>query len=587
MAARPASAAVRVIAFVVAVAALREGRPVLLPIVIGALLAFALTPVTRRLERPLRSRSLAIGVVLVCVTSVGMGLLTLAALEGRSLVQRSASYRAVLVERLEGARREVRDLMDMRGGGSGGAIDGRATNVPMTSGDGRTVAPAAPVATEMAAETSDEPDWATAAGTILQAVATVLLTGFFLGVIVHAREDMRDRLVRVLGSDSLPMTSQTIRSASERLSQYLLAQITANASWGLLFGLAMAVLGVPSAALLGTIGAVLRFVPYLGTLLAGALGVLGALATDTGMALPALVIGAWLAIEIIVGGVIEPYLFSRRSGLSLMGVMVAITFWGWLWGVAGLIVAVPLTACLVLLSRHFPALEPISVLLGDEPALTPADRLHHRLMTGDAEDAVRTLQEAEREAGLEGVEVLWTSTLRRAAMDVRTGALGVTDLERYAGAAAETLDRTAEAVSVEAAPSLARPQGEPVCDEACVLVLSPARALDEVGARVISRMLGSAAHMPIVRPDPPILMSELVSSGVLTRSRAVVVTALHDGSRRRARLLARAVTRVGGAVPVFLLRMDAPASRTVRSPRTGVQTVYGLAALRTALHGTP
>jgi hypothetical protein len=91
-------------------------------------------------------------------------------------------------------------------------------------------------------------------------------------------------------------------------------------------------------------------------------------------------------VEPLTGHVVEPLVCGRSAGLSPVAVVVAASFWTWLWGPLGLIPSTPLTLCLVVFARYVERLQFIDVMLGDEPALTPQQTAYQRMLTGDPLD---------------------------------------------------------------------------------------------------------------------------------------------------------------------------------------------------------
>ena len=198
-------------------------------------------------------------------------------------------------------------------------------------------------------------------------VTAVLILVLFMLI---NRGDLRNRLVRLLGQGHLVAVTTALDDAAERVSRYLLTQSVVNGTFGTLLGFGLYWIGVPYAPFWGVLGALLRFIPYVGTLVAGACPLLLALAVFEGWSKPLYTLGLFASIEGITSCLVEPWLYSTRTGISSLAILVSAAFWTLLWGPIGLVLSTPLTVCLAVLGRHAPQLEFLNVLLGDEPVLS-------------------------------------------------------------------------------------------------------------------------------------------------------------------------------------------------------------------------
>ena len=180
--------------------------------------------------------------------------------------------------------------------------------------------------------------------------------------------------------------------AGKRLSRLFLMQLALNAAFGLIIGIGFWAIGVPSAPLWGLLAMVLRFVPYIGAIVAAIFPLIVATAVDPGWSMMLMTAALFLVVEPLIGHVIEPMVYGHSSGLSPVAVVVSATFWTWLWGPIGLILATPLTMCLVVLGRHVERLKFLEVLLGDRPALSPSESAYQRMLAGDP---IETTEQAQ------------------------------------------------------------------------------------------------------------------------------------------------------------------------------------------------
>jgi hypothetical protein len=183
----------------------------------------------------------------------------------------------------------------------------------------------------------------------------------------------------------------------------MLAQFLINANFGFWLALGLYFIGVPYAVLWGFLAAALRYIPYLGTWIAAALPIALSLAVLPGWVRPLMVVGLFLALEVVTYNVLEPWYFGHSIGVSRTALLITAAFWAWLWGPVGLVLAAPLTACLVVMGRYIPQLEFFAVLLGDEPPLIPSDAYFQRLLAKDQDEASDLVEEFLREHAVEEV----------------------------------------------------------------------------------------------------------------------------------------------------------------------------------------
>ncbi len=201
------------------------------------------------------------------------------------------------------------------------------------------------------------------------------------------REDLRNRLLRLVGLGQLNMMTQALDDAARRVSRYLFMQFLVNACFGILFATGLSLIGVPNPVLWGVLAGILRIVPYVGTLVAAVLPIVLSLAVFDGWLPPLLVFLVFATLELVIGNFVEPWLYGAHTGISSLALLVTTVFWTVLWGPAGLILSTPLTVCVVVLGRYFPQLSFLHILLGDEQALEAEAQLYQRLLAMDQLEA--------------------------------------------------------------------------------------------------------------------------------------------------------------------------------------------------------
>jgi hypothetical protein len=207
------------------------------------------------------------------------------------------------------------------------------------------------------------------------------------------RDDLRDRFIRLVGNGHVTVTTQMLEDAATRVSRYLSMQFLINVSFGGAVASGLYFIGLPNAILWGMLTTTLRFIPYIGPCIAAVMPVSLSMAISTGWVAPILTIGLFVVLELISNYVIEPWLYGKNTGVSAVAVLVAAVFWTWLWGVVGLLLATPLTVCLLVLGKHVPQLAFLDILLGNEPVFEPKKRIYQRLLAGDQEEATELLED--------------------------------------------------------------------------------------------------------------------------------------------------------------------------------------------------
>jgi predicted PurR-regulated permease PerM len=224
-------------------------------------------------------------------------------------------------------------------------------------------------------------------GPVLRPLGTTGMVLIFTVFILIKQEDLRNRLLRLGGLEQLNAMTLALDDATRRISRYLVMQFTVNACYGVCFGAGLFLIGIPNAILWGVIAGLLRIVPYVGVLTASAFPFALALAVFHGWGPPVLVVLLFALLELVTANFVEPWLYGAHTGISALALLVTTVFWTILWGWAGLVLAVPLTVCLIVLGRYVPRMSFLHVLLGDDTALSLEAQFYQRLLALDQEDA--------------------------------------------------------------------------------------------------------------------------------------------------------------------------------------------------------
>ena len=234
-------------------------------------------------------------------------------------------------------------------------------------------------------------------GPVVGPLGTAAVVIVFVLFMLLKREDLRDRIIHLVGKNNLNTTTQALDEAAGKVAGYLTMQVIVNVSFGVPIGVGLYFVGVPNAFLWGMLAIVLRFIPYVGSWIALAFPLLLSLAVTTTWSMPLEVLGLYATIELVTSNVLEPWLYGAHTGLSPVAIMVATIFWTWLWGGVGLLLAMPLTVCVSVLGKYIPSLSFLEALLGDEPTLTVHERYYQRLLAMDRREACIVADEFRKE----------------------------------------------------------------------------------------------------------------------------------------------------------------------------------------------
>ena len=371
---------------VVVVSALYLARDVLIPITLAVFLTFFLAPIVRLLQRARFPRVAAVAVSVVLALAIILLLGGIIGAQLKSLIADAPQYQSTVINKFESLHSAVNGLVKQ--------VTGRLEPVhesPKSAPDasGEAEPDQAPIPVVIASSSSGYLETARLVlEPILSPLSTLAIVLIVTIFILVRQEDLRDRLIRLFGSNDLHRTTLAIDDATQRLTRYFLTQAAINASFGLLIGVGLFLIGLPSPVLWGLLAALLRFVPYVGSITAAVLPIALAAAVDPGWSKALWTAGLFIVAEGVTGQILEPVLYGSSTGLSPTAVVIVAIFWSWIWGPIGLILSTPLTLCLVVLGRHVRRLEFFDVLLGDRPALTPVETLYQRLLAGDPDEVL-------------------------------------------------------------------------------------------------------------------------------------------------------------------------------------------------------
>lgn len=445
------------------IAGLYFGREIFVPVALAVLLSFVLAPFVSRLQSLRLPRVAAVLSVVILSFSIIFSLGGLMVTQASRLAEALPGYEQTL-------RNKIETLRGITGGGTG-TLQRASEVLNDLKTELQSSKAGSPPNTTVLQQSSDtkpipvevrQPDPGalnTLAAIIAPLISPLTTTGIvviFVVFILLQRQDLRNRFVRLAGSDDIQRTTAALDEAGERLSRLFLTQIAFNAAFGVAIGIGLQLIGVPSAPLWGLVAMILRFVPYIGAFISAIFPLILAAAVGSGWEMLLLTVILFVVLELLASQVLEPVIFGHTSGLSPVAIIVAASFWTWLWGPVGLVLATPITICLVVVGRHVDRLQFLDIMLGNQPALTPPQLVYQRLLAGDPIEAAEQAREYLKAAPLDDYyDSVLTGGIGLAAADNRLGHLDAERLDRITATVRELVDDLDghEDVQVVEAPS--------------------------------------------------------------------------------------------------------------------------------------
>lgn len=388
--ARLAGPWVSLLTLVLVVGILYTGKGVLLPLALGIVLAFILTPLVRMFDRMRLPRFAGVALTMSIALGVVGGISYIVVDQFAELSTEISQYTSSMRRKVgqlrmgnDAALRQFTRTMD------------RVTEQFYDDPDQRNAEPVRVVPQRL----SPMVRLREATGAVFEPLASAFIVFVLVTFLLGQREDLRDRFIRLIGAGNVGMTTRLMNEAAYRVSQFLLWQTLVNIAFGMCIALGLYWIGVPYAALWGGITAVLRFVPYVGTVLSALMPATLAFATFPGWGETFQTMALFLSLDLVTAYFVEPVVFGYRTGVSSFALLVSALFWIWVWGPVGLLLATPLTVCIAVLGRHVRSLRFLAVIFADEPALTPHVRFYQRLLAKDEDEAGQLVNRKLQESG--------------------------------------------------------------------------------------------------------------------------------------------------------------------------------------------
>jgi predicted PurR-regulated permease PerM len=498
---RAVRSALSMAALVLVTAVLYLGQDVLIPLALAILLSFLLAPAVRQLERGRLGRAPSALIVVLLGFSLIGAIGWVAAQQAVSLAAKLPEYRGNIVAKIRALR-----------GTPEGTLGAAAEAVKDLAKEAAPTQP--PLAVTQTPGTPFE-SLRQLIAPFAKPVGTAIAVLAFTILMLLNRENMRDRLIALIGARRINITTQALGEASHRVSRYLLMQLLVNSAFGIPFGIALHFIGVPNALLWGLLATLLRFIPYIGVWIAVAMPAALAFAISEGWSMLGWTVGAFVVLELALVNLVEPWVYGRSAGLTPIAVIAATVFWTWLWGSVGLLLAMPLTVCVAVIGRYIPELGYLNVLLGVEPVLAPEARFYQRLVAMDQTDAQAVAEQYAAEHGVPALcERVLLPALNLIERDRHEDALG----EQRARFIFDTMRGIVDELDLAQTPAPLRPS-ERVC------VVAARDQADHVAGMILGRLLDANDVEGQVMPHP-ILVAEMLDKVLECGCRVLCISAL-------------------------------------------------------------
>lgn len=530
---------------VLIVAVLYWAQAILVPIAAAVLLTFLLTPAVAWIERWIGRAAAVTTVAILTFSVLGAGAWAVGR-ELSGLAQSLPSYR-------DNIRQKVADI---RRAGRGGSVEKVQETIEQIKADITTPGAAAgnrakPVVVEsqQVATLWAFPRWL---GPIVEPLSTAGLVIVMVIFMLLERQDLRDRLIGLVGHGRMTQTTRAFDEAATRVSRYLLMQSMVNLTYGIGVGVGLYLLHVPYYVLWASLASVLRFIPYLGPLIGAGAPILVSLAVDPGWKQPLLVMALFGVLELFTNLVLETVLYAGAAGVSQVPLLVAVAFWTWLWGPMGLLLATPLTVCLVVLGKHVPGLEFISTLMADAPALTPDLRFYQRVLARDQSEASEIVDAHVAAEGLgPACDALLLPALTFAERDRLEGRLSLEEEAAVVEMATDLLD---DAVALPALTAATEPRPAAVP----VLAYGVNSDADVLALRMLGELLREAPVSLEIK-SARVLASEVIKAVTQDHYRILCIADLPPSIPSKTRYLIRKLRNAVPDLKIVVGRWGPPA----------------------------
>ena len=518
---------------VLIVTVLYWAQTVIVPIALALLLTFVLNPPVTWLERRIGN--------VPAVLAIGLVVGSLLGLAGWGFL-RQVDHLADDLPRYRG--NILAKVADIRGAGKGSSVERiQQTLDQIKTGLDQAPRPRGSVTQPIIVQQEPAGGFLGIAwlGPIMGPISKAALVVTMVIFMLLERRDLRDRLLGLLGQGQLAVTTKAFEEAGARVSRQLLMQSLVNVIYGVSAAIGLALLGVPYPFVWGAIGGGLRFIPYVGPIIGAGAPILVSLAAMPGWAGPLAVIALFVALELVTNLVLETRLYAGAAGVSQVALLVSVAFWTFLWGPLGLLMATPLTVCLVVMGKHVPGLRALGTLMSDTPALAPEYGYYQRLLAHDIGEAADLIDRHGRtETPTSVYDALLLPALNYAERDRLEQRLSVEERDLVIASTRELLPDAAEVIRRQAGPA-------PAARDTAVRVLGCAigGVSDEIALAMLADLLSGTPIALEALPLPP-TATDLVTAVRTARASIVVIADLPPSAPSKTRHL---VKRLRAALP--------------------------------------
>lgn len=512
-------------------------KPVLIPTALALLFTFLLSPVVIWLQRRGLPRVPAVILTVLAAATIIGGIGWLFASQVVNLAEQLPIYKGNITQRIAQLREqgkgslfaEVNDFFEDVVTAATAPLEGELPSVQ-----------APPVEVVTTNPVLHPGAYLTSAVPLLAPIGSAGLTIVLVIFMLLKREDLRNRMLSLIGHGRMALTTKALDDAGHRISRYLFAQFCLNLGFGVVIATGLYFLSVPHALLWGVLAGLLRYIPVLGPWLAAILPVSLSLLTSEGWLTPIAVVLLFATFEVLSNLIIEPLVYGQSIGVSQAGLIVAIAFWTWLWGPLGLVLAAPLTVCLVVLGKYVPQLKFFDILLGDTPVLTADINFYQRLLAHDLDEAADIVRLQLKTLNPEQVcDRILIPALVYTKQDFGADDLSNDDAQFIIRGTREIFDELTESLDPSAAAAtVVSGASQPARGQVKILACAAADEGDQVAMEMFVRLVSEQGfHVESV--SAKLLVSEVVASVEPSRTAVVLIAAVWPGGLARARLLCK------------------------------------------------
>lgn len=556
--------------FALVVTILALGKPVLAPICLAVYIAFVLTPPSDGMERIGFPRGITVAVMVGAALSLFVFVGAVLASQIVDLAAQVHTYTA-----------QMQLKLDLFRGSKGGTLDtltsalqqlSRVFESPMPRSEAGQAVRVVPPPVNAVQRLRD------VAGPLLEPLTAFAVVVTLAVFVLAQREDLRGRLIQLVGPQNVTVTTRTMDEAVQRISRLLMGLTYINASFGIVVALGLMLIGIPYALLWGAIAGVMRFVPFVGSWIALALPTFVAFATTPGWFATGATVALFAVLDLAIGNVVEPVLLGRRTGVSSLALLVSVVFWTWIWGPLGLVLATPLTVCAAVMGRHVPRLAFLTVMLGDDPGLPPDLNFYQRVLARDFFDALRLARRSVVRTSLSAtLDRLVVPALHFVARDTDTGAI----TNETAIALVRNIDDIAR--RLRGAPGRRGPPD--ALPKPLVVGVAANGEADAILVEILGQAVQGHVSIEPLLSSPREQMADVL---VKRQPQVVCIAALPPGSPLNARYLCRRLRSGSPGTKVVVLlpagEGDKPAEAAARLREAGASAVvFDLTSAQTTL----